>query len=104
MRPEQIFAIGMRITDLQNRLRVNMITNIFTLVRPHVHPEKFNDFALFCKKMLLGVDAAAREQGAERKTAQDLQNYINELDLPESIRTISAMLISQIEPAVPEEL
>jgi len=102
MRPEHIVAIGLRITDLQNRLRISMITNVFTLVRPHIHPEKFNDFALFYRKMLLGIDAVAREQGAERKTSQDLQNYLNELDLPDSIRMTSAMLISQIEPILVE--
>lgn len=94
----------MRIQDLQNRLRVSMITNVFTVVRPHVPPEKFDDFTGFYRKMLLGVDAVAVEHGAKRKTPKDLQNYINNLDLPEPIKTISTMLISQIEPALTEVL
>ena len=104
MRPEQLMGIGYQIQYLRQGVSATLLGQIYSHLTPHIEGVKREELDQFYKEMLVGMDAQAREAGAQPKTTNQLLAFINGLEVPESVNLICSTLISLMEPPEPLDM
>ena len=99
-----MMGIGYQIQYLRQGVSATLLGQIYSHLTPHIEGEKLEEFIHFYTEMLVGMDAQAREEGAQPKTTNQLKAFIDGLEIPESVELICSTLISLMEPPEPLEM
>ena len=89
--------IGLDMMHLREGIRAALLSEIKTLITPHLSDEDKNEFSVFYREMIIGVDEKARERGSQPKTLNNLRAYITGKELPESVNELCLTLIRLME-------
>lgn len=103
-RPEHMMGMGYQIQHLRQGVRSALLVAITTTMTPHLSDADANEFSVFYREMLIGMDAEARESGAQPKTLNQLRGFIESKELPEAITTICLTLTKLMEKPEPLDL
>lgn len=103
-RPEHMAGIGYQLMHVREGIRAALLGQILQHAVVHATPENLESFTKFYEEMLVGMDATAREAGAQPKTVDDLRTEISKLSLPEAVERICMSLTRLMEPPEPLEL
>jgi len=95
-------GIGYQIQYLRQGVSAAILVGIHQVLTSHLNEEDTIEFSIFFQEMLLGMDAEAREAGAQPKTINHLRAFIESKELPETVKTICLTLCTLMEP--PERL
>lgn len=103
-RPEHMAGIGYHLMHLQRSTEAALLGNVYQHIMPHLSEEDANEFSVFYKEMLIGLDAEARERGAQPKTLTELREFIEGKTMPPTVKTICLTLVQLMEPPEPLEM
>jgi len=103
MRPEHAAGFGYKLQHLEEGVKSSLLTNIYTVLRPLLDETDLNEFSIFYRQMLIGLNPEERERGAEPKSVEELMEWIDAKELPDAVKEICLTLAKSMKPPEPLE-